>query len=227
MNYFTHAIRYLDRPYYAAGVCVPDWLSVVDRKARVRGKKIAQELPMLAGDEVEIALGIQKHLDDDRWFHGTEAFYRVTGIIARSFRENLDESNAWRCGFLGHIVMELLLDAALIEQRPSRLEAFYKLLNEIDLARLQGVVSSLATKEVTKLSWMVEMFIRERFLEDYLDDERLLFRLNQVMKRIQLEPLPDVCLKTLEVARDVVRAEVGSLLPEANFPERTVLPITG
>ncbi len=227
MNYFTHAIRYLDRPYYAAGVCVPDWLSVVDRKARVRGKKISQTLPSLSGDDLEIALGAKKHLDDDRWFHGTEAFYRVTGIIARSFREDLDESNAWRCGFLGHIVMELLLDSTLIEQRPSRLEEFYQLLNGIDLGQLQSVVSSLATKEVTKLSWLVEMFIKERFLEDYLDDERLLYRLNQVMKRIQLDPLPDSCLRTLKEARIVVRSEVEMLLPESEFPERAVLPISG
>jgi hypothetical protein len=224
LNYFTHAIRYLDRPYFAAGVCVPDWLSVVDRKARVRGRRIAEELPTLSGDEYEIAVGIQKHLDDDRWFHGTEAFYDVSGQIARSFRDDLPEDDSWRCGFLGHIVMELLLDSALIEDQPERLEQYYDVLREVDLQKVQGVVSSLATKEVTELARLIELFTKERFFEDYLGNEGLLFRLNQVMKRIKLEPLPESTLRTLEFGRSVVRANVHELLPANHFPERDVLP---
>ncbi len=225
MNYFTHAIRYLDRPYFAAGVCVPDWLSVVDRKARVRGRRISEQLPELSGDDTEIARGIQQHLDDDRWFHGTAAFYQVTALIAQSFRENLDESDSWRCGFLGHIVMELLLDSALIEQDSTRLDRYYDLLREINADRLQSVVSSLATREVTRLAEMIDMFINERFLQDYLDDRKLLRRLNQVMKRIQLAPLPDAVLVTLAYAREVVRGEVGQLLPVEHFAEQQFLPI--
>lgn len=225
MNYFTHAIRYLDRPYFAAGVCVPDWLSVVDRKARVRGRRISERLPELTDDDAEIARGIQQHLDDDRWFHGTAAFYQVTALIAQSFRENLDASDSWRCGFLGHITMELLLDAALIEQDSTRLDRYYDLLRGINANQLQSVVSNLATREVTRLAEMVEMFINERFLQDYLDDRKLLRRLNQVMKRIQLAPLPDATLVTLAYAREVVRGEVGQLLPVEHFAEQEFLPI--
>ncbi len=225
MNYFTHAIRYLDRPYFAAGVCVPDWLSVVDRKARVRGRRISERLPKLKGDDVEIAQGIQQHLDDDRWFHGTEAFYQVTALIAQSFRENLDESDSWRCGFLGHISMELLLDSALIEQDSTRLDRYYSLLREINVDQLQSVVSNLATREVTRLTELIDLFIKERFLQDYLDDRKLLRRLNQVMKRIQLAPLPDETLVTLAYAREVVRGEVARLLPVEHFAEQQFLPI--
>lgn len=197
---------------------------MVDRKARVRGRRITEELPVLSGDEYEVAVGIQKHLDDDRWFHGTEAFYDVTGQIARSFREDLTESDSWRCGFLGHIVMELLLDSALIEDRPERLEQYYAVLRGVDLLKIQGVVSGLATKEVTELARLIELFTKERFFEDYLSDKGLLFRLNQVMKRIKLEPLPEATLRTLEFGRSVVRANVHELLPANHFPERHVLP---
>ena len=68
MNYFAHAIRYLDRPYYMVGTAVPDWLRVVDRKSRVRSRKISAERDSLSGDEAELADGIQKHLDDDHGF---------------------------------------------------------------------------------------------------------------------------------------------------------------
>ena len=36
MNYFAHGHRFVDDPYFLAGTAVPDWLSVVDRKVRVR-----------------------------------------------------------------------------------------------------------------------------------------------------------------------------------------------
>ena len=36
MNYFAHALPFLDQPYFVAGTAVPDWLSVVDRQVRVR-----------------------------------------------------------------------------------------------------------------------------------------------------------------------------------------------
>lgn len=224
MNYFTHAVRYLDRPYFAAGVCVPDWLSVVDRRARVRGRRISEALPELVGDTHEIAAGIQKHLDDDRWFHGTPAFYSVSGEIARSFKKQLPESDSWRCGFLGHIVMELLLDSVLIEYQPHSLDDYYRLMGDIDVLKVQEVVSHLATKEVTELARLIQMFVKERFFEDYLNDERLHFRLNQVMKRIGLEPLPSSTLATLELGRNVVRENVHELLPPEYFPERHVLP---
>ena len=38
MNYLAHAYQYLSDPYFVAGTNLPDWLSVVDRKVRVRAK---------------------------------------------------------------------------------------------------------------------------------------------------------------------------------------------
>lgn len=223
MNYFCHAIRYLDSPYFAAGVCVPDWLSVVDRKARMRTRKIDASLPELSGNSRELALGIRQHLHDDRWFHGTAAFYRVTAELAAAFRLHLPEGESWRCGFLGHIVMELLLDAALIEQQPRHLQQFYRTLEQVEPELVQQVVSQLAGREVERLAEFLPLFIREQFLDDYLTDDRLLFRLNQVMKRLQLDPLPAAVLPALATGRVLTRSAVQELLPAAEFPERHVL----
>ena len=40
MNYFAHALPFLDRPYFLAGTAVPDWLTVADRKVRLRSKHV-------------------------------------------------------------------------------------------------------------------------------------------------------------------------------------------
>lgn len=223
MNYFTHAIRYLDSPYFVAGACVPDWLSVVDRKARVRQRSIDEVIVHLQGDERECVLGIQQHLHDDRWFHGTAGFYQVTAKIAAEFRKVVDEDESWRCGFLGHLAMELLLDAALIEAQPAELDRFYDCLETVDLSVIERVVSNLATRPVPNLPCLVELFVRERFLADYVSDERLLFRINQVMTRVGLEFLPDEATAALAIGRECVRNQLEELLPIAHFRQRDVL----
>jgi hypothetical protein len=50
-------------------------------------------------------------------------------------------------------------------------------------------------------------------LWDYSDDERLLFRLNQVLDRVGLETLPEKFMDVLGPARRTIAAEVGRLAP--------------
>src|SRR3984957_18435669 len=42
MNYFAHGIRFVDRPWFLAGTALPDWLSVIDRRVRLRPKVMLQ-----------------------------------------------------------------------------------------------------------------------------------------------------------------------------------------
>ena len=57
MNYFAHALPFLDRPYFMAGTSVPDWLTVVDRKVRVRSRHIEPFLGDADGQLAEVAGG--------------------------------------------------------------------------------------------------------------------------------------------------------------------------
>jgi len=217
LNYFVHAIRYLDQPYFCAGVAVPDWLSVVDRKSRVRRKGIEKHQSKLTGDDLEIAMGALQHLDDDRWFHNTAGFYLVTAKLAEAFREILPEQGSWKCGFLGHIVMELLLDAVFIADHPQLLDDYYQVMEQLDADRVERVISQLATHPPQHLASLIKRFCKERFLADYVDDERLLFRLNQVMKRVKLTQLPPETVDVLAYGRTVVRENRHNLLPSHLF----------
>jgi hypothetical protein len=92
MNYLAHALPFLDKPYFAAATGVPDWLSVVDRKVRLRKKHVE---PFLYDDDpilAAVAGGVAQHLADDERFHGTRAFFEVTGAIADLSRAVLEES---------------------------------------------------------------------------------------------------------------------------------------
>lgn len=217
MNYFAHGLRFLDRPYFVAGTAVPDWLSVVDRQVRMRGKLVE---PFVLGDgspQSDLAAGIWQHLEDDRWFHQTRAFAEISSTLAVRFREALAPDDTLRAGFLGHIVTELLIDAELIERHPGQIERYYEALHEVDPAVVQQAVNAMAKTPTENLAPLIPRFIDERFLPDYLSDERLLHRLNQVLRRVKLPPLPAKAESVLNVARPLIRDRLSELLPKEHF----------
>ena len=217
MNYFAHALRFLDRPYFVAGTAVPDWLSVVDRQVRVRAKLIE---PHLLGDgspHAEVAAGAWQHLHDDGWFHSTRSFFEVSTSLAVSFREVLGPDDSHRTSFLGHIVTELLIDAELIERNPGQIERYYEVLRGIEPLVVQQAVNAIAKTPTESLAPLIPRFLDERFLPDYLNDERLLHRLNQVLRRVKLPPLPAEAVSVLDRARPLIRDRLSELLPKEQF----------
>lgn len=217
MNYFAHGLRFLDRPYFVAGTAVPDWLSVADRQVRVRAKLIEPHLLADGSPLGEVAAGAWQHLHDDCWFHATRAFFEVSTSLAVSFREVLGPDDSHRTSFLGHIVTELLIDAKLIEQYPGQIERYYEVLHAVEPLAVQQAVNAMAKTPTECLAPLIPRFLDERFLPDYLSDERLLHRLNQVMRRVKLPPLPAEVTSVLNLARPLIRDRLSELLPEEHF----------
>lgn len=217
MNYFAHSLRFLDRPYFVAGTNVPDWMSVADRQVRVRAKLIEPHLRNDGSPQAEVAAGAMQHLDDDGWFHATRAFFEVSTSMAIAFREVLGPDESHRTSFLGHIVTELLIDAELIERHPGQIERYYEVLGSIEPLLVQNAVNQMAKQPTERLAPLIPRFIEERFLIDYLDDCRLLRRLNQVMMRVKLPPLPAEVQAVFKNERRIVRDRLSELLPAEHF----------
>jgi hypothetical protein len=212
MNYFAHGCAYLDDPYFLAGTAVPDWLGVIDRRMRVRSKHVA---PLVDGPDARtaaIAGGIVRHHHDDRWFHQTRAFAELSLQLTADVRRVLPSDDGFRPSFLGHILVEILLDAVLIDDDRLRLDAYYRALARIDPGRVASAVNRMATRSSPILADFIAKFCAVRFLYDYLQDEKLLGRLNQVMRRVQLPALPDAFLEVLPPARRDVRRRRDELL---------------
>lgn len=216
MNYFSHAIRFLDRPWFALATGIPDWVSVVDRSCRLREKNLIA-WDGIRPHEQAILDGIRQHLHDDDWFHTTRGFAEITDEIAVQFRKVLPPDERYSCGFLGHLVTELLLDATLIEQSSEKLQAYYELFREVDVAEFQTVVNRVATRPTQHLTFFVEQYRHERFLEDYASNERLRHRLNQVMRRVKLAMLPETIDDVLSSSRELIRIRWRELLPQEHF----------
>lgn len=214
MNYLAHGYRFLDTPEFVAGTAVPDWLSVVDRRVRVRSRRLLAELPTTPAAEQPLMAGMLQHLQDDDTFHRSPGFLLLESEIGVRFRRQMPDPYDHRPGFLGHIVTELLLDAFLAEGQPELLRAYYAALATVDAQQIQQVVNRVATRPTLQLAVFVQRFREARFLYDYLDDQRLLSRLNQVLQRVTLPQIDEQCLSVLRDARALVQQHGSQLLQD-------------
>lgn len=216
MNYFAHGYQYVDRPYFLAGTAIPDWLSAADRKVRVRSKQAEPWTQDASDTMAELARGIMQHHQDDHWFHATARFCELSIEFSQEIRATVPNEDGIRSGFVGHILVELLLDAWLIERFPGRLEEYYQAVRQTDFQEIEAAVNAMAPRTTSRLAWMIEMFCRERFLADYVDDQLLFRRLNHVMYRVKLPNLPEEMIDLIAGARQVVYQSARDLLPEGS-----------
>lgn len=216
MNYLAHAWPLLAAdepdPYELAGVAVPDWLGVVARRTKCRSRAAAPYTSDADPRIAALARGVCRHHADDAWFHDSPEFGRLSLGFAKTIRESLDEAKTMRPWFLGHVLVELLLDDALAAREPGRLDRYYDAVGRVDPAWVADRVARFAQRDVGRLADFIERFVEVRFLEDYADDARLTFRLNQVMQRVRLEPLPERFAELLPPMRGAVGASVDALL---------------
>lgn len=224
MNYLAHARRHLltpgkivgpgaeAGPYFLAGVALPDWLSIIDRKVRTRSEPASRLLHDPDPRVVAVAKGIIQHHFDDRWFHQTEEFLVLSSRFAVELRQYLDIEQGAQPGFVGHILVELLLDATLTAEQPDLLDQYYAALNLLDPECVENVVNRVSKTPTNMVQPLIPRFIRERFLYDYREDAKLLWRLNHVMKRVGLPQLPDSLLNWLPSARERVQVARDGLM---------------
>ena len=214
MNYFAHGRRFVNQPYFMAGTSVPDWLPVLDRRIKARPKGVRPFVDDEDPDLAAMAAGILLHHHDDGWFHVSEPFVRLSIACSGDWRGVLGKQTGLRCRFLGHVLVELLLDAELIRRDPQLLDQYYQVMESLDGDRVEKAVSAMATQPATGLAPLLEVFCRERFLYDYLEDAKLLRRLNQVMRRVGLEQIPAEAVGLIGQVRPRVAEQADLLLAE-------------
>ena len=212
MNYFAHALPFLDDPYFMAGTAIPDWLSVVDRGVRLRAKHAEQFVDDADSDTASVARGVLQHLRDDAVFHESRAFAELSLDLTVRARDALGGEPGLRPAFLGHLLVEVLLDAVLIAELPQRLERYYRAMDSVDGRLVQAIINRMAPRATDRLAPMISEFCGERILSDYAEGARLFVRLGQVMRRVKLAQLPEGFVETLPDLRRRVRRRRNELL---------------
>lgn len=216
MNYFAHAFALLEDeapdPYLLAGVAVPDWLGVAARRVKCRSRHAAAFADDPDPRVRALAAGVQRHHADDAWFHATRAFSELSLGFARDVRDACGEREGMRPWFLGHILVELLLDASLIEGDAVGADRYYRAVDAMDAGFIAATVGRMTGKPLERLAEFIGRYAESRFLLDYADDDRLCHRVGQVLTRVGLPPLPPGFRALLPGMRGAVAASVPALL---------------
>ncbi len=216
MNYLAHAYATLQQPepngYYLAGLATPDWLNVTARRVKCRSRHAEPYLDHADPQLAALARGVRQHHADDGAFHELPAFNELSLEFARQIRDALGDNTGMRPWFVGHVLVELLLDWALIADSPEMLERYYAAMAKIDAAWVAAAIEKFCGQSPGELAWFIGRFVEVRFLADYADDTRLCYRMNQVLSRVGLPELPAEFAGILPGMRKLVVARHQELL---------------
>ena len=218
MNYLSHARDLLDRPWALVGAALPDWLRILDRRVRLRPDALPPEAPDADPVDREIRDGIRIHHEDDLWFHRADGFRRETAALAREIRGAFPDrpKRRMRASFYSHILLEMLLDSALMERHPDAIGAYYAALDSIPIEEMIRRVRTFAPAVDGDLARLARGFRESRFLARYDSDAEITHRLDQVGRRMRQPPLPPGFDRVVAAARVEIRAHAVELLtPDA------------
>ncbi len=213
MNYLAHGFRFLDDPLFVAGTAIPDWLRVAAPRIRARAQRV--ETAMESSEDqrfLRLCRGIMQHHADDDAFHASTVFQRLCEDLSVRFRQLMPDPYDHRPGLLGHIVAELLLDNELARRDSTLLPRYYRTLESIDTEWIQESVNSIVFRPADRLGEFIDVFRHIEFLYDYADNDRLMMRLNQVIRRAQLEPLAEDVFPVMDAGRALLQQQADQLL---------------
>jgi len=77
---------------------------------------------------------------------------------------------------------------------------------------VQNSVNTIVYRPADRLAEFIDIFCDIKFLYDYADNERLMLRLNQVIKRAQLDELDTAVFPVFDYGRQLLEQRVHDLL---------------
>jgi hypothetical protein len=107
---------------------------------------------------------------------------------------------------------ELLLDASIETDQPGTMERYYQAIEFVPATLLESTVNAIASRPIDDLARFMNKYLSSRFLFDYMTDDGLMHRMNGILQRVTLEPIPEACQWILREARVIVYARRMELL---------------
>jgi hypothetical protein len=216
VNYLAHAwVLGEATPGVVLGAALPDLMGAFDRRAPRLAHDAAAALER-AGER-ELARGVRAHHAADVSFHALPAFKEgcaeLRGELAKLGLERV------RGFFAAHLLLEMLLDAALMEEDPGLAPRFYEAMEKAPVARAAELC---AGADAAEFAVWIGRFTRSRFLLDYASDEKLVHRLEQVLSRAR-QTLGEEGALRLRDALPALRLRARDRLPGLTEEPRAVV----
>lgn len=190
MNFISHF--YLDRDVqnslFIVGSVTPDLMSIYNSGLRIKKSHLNRFQSNLHPEVPEsFVKGLARHFFVDRVFHSSEHFSAETKLISNDLAERFPQYDIQRKFFIGHILLELVLDKILIDSNPGLLEDFYAHFSQADeYIRIQNATAEVSGHDLPKYTSFLKKFYDHKYLRQYKRYEHIAFVLNQILRRVKI-----------------------------------------
>lgn len=190
MNLVAH--YYLDRDlvnsYFAVGAATPDLLSIYNSQLRIKQRHLLKLSEDEAGRITPPFLnGLQRHFFADGIFHDSPIFQRETKRISNMLVQYFPDIAIQRKFFIGHILLELMLDKVLIKLHPGILETYYGHFEALQPFRdIRRSLEIALNHQLPNYEAYLTRFLRRKFLYHYADPQHIAWILRRILRRVRI-----------------------------------------
>ncbi len=177
MNFLAHHYFYgKDNPHFSLGAIMPDLVKNFCNQRLVLNLETMPE-------HFDFYAGCQAHFKADAVFHNSNYFWDMNEYLKTIYIEP-----KWpRTYFFNHIFTEIILDRALMDENKGLCKNFYDLLKAVDLQKLKSFLISQKIENHAAFETKFQKFIKNQFIFDYLYNEKLIFALSMVYKKVGID----------------------------------------
>jgi hypothetical protein len=185
MNFLSHF--YFDRDtsdcYLVLGTVMPDLLKNADKSVILHPEKLEH-----TDDNINsIVRGWRKHLDVDRYFHGSDFFIEHSHRLKKELLPAIHGSPV-KPFFLGHIALELILDNLLLTEQKVTADGFYEHLDGCREVVVDEFLTSAGLKNTAVFFKYYADFKKSRYLYTYARTGEIAYALKRICMRVWQDP---------------------------------------
>jgi len=205
MNYLTHYLidHKEGNPNYNFGLALPDLINVSKRGWRAE----SHSFPVANKNVNEIWEGYQQHFAADAKFHNSELFEKHSKRLRKEFDQQGLNQQGIRLFFVGHVLLEMLLDRHIVKTRRDMADQFYEQLNLVNDSDIESFFEAAGDKIPDTFLEFFGKFKNSRYLYSYAENHGMFYALNRLLRRTgqpEFEPEREAAFNEL-----IKREEIG------------------
>jgi hypothetical protein len=139
-----------------------------------------------------LTAGCLRHYEADQVFHRS-SFFGELNTSALEIIKSMDEANlVQRKWFIAHVVVEMMLDRAILKTEPAVADDFYASLDRLPLGEVGSFMQLHGCHDPVPFLRAFRHFIHAQYIRHYTDNNSLMYSLGKIMQRAGLpEHTPD------------------------------------
>ncbi|HHG83281.1 MAG TPA: hypothetical protein ENJ82_00910 [Bacteroidetes bacterium] len=190
MNFISHF--YADRTHtdshFVIGSVSPDLLSIYNSQLRIKNSHLSK-FEKTGDNTVSEGFwnGLERHFFVDKVFHSSPNFVIETKKISTLLTERFPHTETPRKFFIAHILLELLLDKILIDQKPGILEAFYAhFSSQGDFSEIQRMTQLVSGNQLNSYDAFLRKFLDKKYLYHYQEYDHITYVMRRILRRVRI-----------------------------------------